>query len=126
MHFWGLIGLSLAALCANTAFAEGLSKDYLQCTTATYGNTDVIQKCIKKELKQQDKRMNKYYKKYLKNSNGYADNYKNQHELWAFRVNKVCGTNNSTVHAYIAQQQCILGMTVERAEFYKKKTRAYE
>lgn len=126
MRFWGMVMIGMACLGTGSAFADGLSKRYQQCMTATYGDTDTIQKCIKKELKAQNKRMNKYYKKYLRNAGQYEDSYKLQHQLWASRVNRVCGTNTTSVHTVIQQRQCILGMTVERAEYYKKKTRVYE
>ena len=43
---------------------------------ATYGDTDVIQKCLKKELKIQNENLEKHYKKYLKNAGAYEENYK--------------------------------------------------
>ena len=126
MRFWGLMFISFAALSTSSVFAAGVTKKYQQCMTGTYGNTDTIQDCIKDELKIQEKILDKYYKKYLKNSGEFEANYITQHKLWAFRVNNVCGSNTVSVHAVIQQQKCILGMTADRAEFYKNKTRTFE
>ena len=116
----------LAAAGAGHASAGGLSKEYRQCMNATYGDTDVIQKCLKKELKIQNEDLEKYYKKYLKNAGPYEENYKTQHRLWESRMNKVCYFNSNSVHVAIRQAKCVLGMTAERAGYYEKKTSAFE
>ncbi|CAM4299315.1 lysozyme inhibitor LprI family protein [Acinetobacter pragensis] len=126
MRFWGFMIIALMACNVDTAFAAGVTKKYQQCMTATYGDTDTIQECIKDELKLQNKKLDKYYKKYLKNSGEFEENYQTQHQLWASRVNKVCRSNTSSVYAVIQQQKCILGMTVDRAGFYEKKTLTFE
>ena len=116
-----ILSISAGVLTTSHALANELSKEYISCTKKTYGDTEVIQKCIDTELKQQKKYLKKNYKAFLRNAGEFKESYKTQHLLWQNRAMKVCGTNAATVHLQIKQSQCILGMTAERATYYQIK-----
>lgn len=114
-----LLFVCIGAFSTSHVLANELSKEYINCTKATYGNPDTIQKCINTELKKQNKYLKKNYKAYLKNAGEFRDNYEIQHTLWQNRVNKVCGNSAETAHVKIRQSQCILGLIAERGTYYQ-------
>ncbi|RKG55085.1 DUF1311 domain-containing protein [Acinetobacter cumulans] len=116
-----ILSIFASILSTSHALANELSKEYISCTKKTYGDPDVIQKCINTELKQQNKYLKKNYKAFLKNAGEFEENYKTQHLLWQNRAMKVCGNNTATIHLQIKQSQCILGLTAERATYYQIK-----
>lgn len=126
MKFFLPVLISLFIFSASNAFAGGLSKEYQQCMNGNYGNTNVIQKCIKNEFKVQNENLEKHYKKYLSNAGKFEENYKTQHKLWENKVKVNCHSNSDSAYVQIRQGKCILGMTAERSSYYEQRSRTFE
>ena len=121
MRFLMPVIFSMAALGSTTVLAQGYSDEYNKCLNTSYGQTEIVKKCVEKELKSQEKILNKYYKNYLKNSGINQSNVEQQHKLWLKRVNQQCYLKVTSNLLKVKQEKCILEMTMERAYYYQIK-----
>jgi len=125
MRFVLPVIFSVVALGSNSVLAQGYSDEYNKCLNTSYGQTATVKNCVDKELKTQGKLLNKYYKNYLKNSGDNLSSVKQQHQLWANRLNQQCYYNVTSASIEVRQAKCVLEMTMERAYYYQTKQIAY-